>query len=200
MGLQECRASGAAALAGRRHPRRHASASARARRGTRDDPGAIRRGGWRLCPLAQGAVRASPMAGKARASSSIASQRPRACRWPRAPRPPMGTSGPRSSHGWTRSTSAQVNGAGRAHASRCGPRIRAMMPKTCASAFAHGVAARSSPHASGTTESRGGAPCTRTSRASKPSGRWRGSRASTADRSSAGNASRHASTPFSRER
>jgi transposase len=51
-------------------PRGDASPPARAGRRTRDDSVALWGGGWVMFPLAQAAVRASRMAGKAKASCS----------------------------------------------------------------------------------------------------------------------------------
>jgi transposase len=193
MGLQERRASVAAVLAGRWHTGRDVSSCARAGRGTRADSVAVRRGGWRFFPLGKAAVRALPMAGRARVSSSTASRMRLVCRWLRAPRPPTGTSGPRLSRCWMPFRSVRANGADRAHDSRCWPRRRAMLPKICAVASAHVGFGPRFPHACGKAASRREGRSNKRSRATKPSGRLPGSNARTAVWSFAGNGSPPAS-------
>ncbi len=196
MSLQECRPSVAAALAGRWDLSCHASPSARAGRRTRDDSVAIRWGGWLLFPLAKAAVKGSPMAEKAKVSSSIASRTGRACHGPRARRLRMGTSGRTSCRCWIPSTSALANEADRVNASRCWPWRRGMTPKTSVIASADAVSGPRFPHGCGRAAHRGGGRSKRTSLATKSSGRVPGFSGSTAAWSCAGNVSPHASTRF----
>jgi hypothetical protein len=96
------------------------------------------------------------MAGKARVSSSTASRTPLACRCPRARHQPMGMSAPMSSRCWIPSTSAPAHAADRANGSRCWQRIKAMTPKTFASASADAGSAPRFPNGCGRPENRGG--------------------------------------------
>jgi Transposase DDE domain len=64
MGLEECDASLAAALAGGWHVGRHASADAGGGRRKRHDSVGVWRRGWRFFPLARVGARASPRGGK----------------------------------------------------------------------------------------------------------------------------------------
>ena len=141
MRLQERRPSVVAALAGRWDTGRHAGA--RAGRRARAASLARRGRGGRRFPLAGGAVRASPVAGQAKACCAPGAPMPLACRWPRAPPPRMGMRGRQASHGWRRSTSARAPAAGHANGSRCWRRITAMTPPPCA--LACGGSAPSSP-------------------------------------------------------
>jgi hypothetical protein len=193
MGLQERGASGAAALAGRGHAGRQARAEPRGCRGTWPASLAVWGRGRLVFPLAKAAVRAWPRAGRAQAASSTASRPPRACRWRRAPRPPMGTSAPQSSRCWRPCTSAPAHGDERANASRCWRRIRGMVPETSARASAHAGCAPSSRNGCGRPEGRVGDRANRASRAFTLNGHSRGSHASTAAWSSAGNVWRPAS-------
>ena len=104
MGVQECGTSVAAAVASRWHAGRHASPDPRDCRGTRDDSVAVRGRRRLFFPLARAAVRAWPMAARARGSSSTASPTRLACPWRTAPRRPTGMSAPRSCRCWTPST------------------------------------------------------------------------------------------------
>jgi hypothetical protein len=79
------------------------------------------------------------------------------------------------------------DGAGRANASRCWQRIRAMTPKTSADTSAHTGFAPRSPNASAKAASRGDGRLNKRTRATKPSGRLPGPNASTAGWLSAGN-------------
>src|SRR2546426_154268 len=63
VGVTECHASLVAAVAGRWHTGRAASADAGDCRGTRDDPWGVWRYGWRVFPLARVAARGAPHGG-----------------------------------------------------------------------------------------------------------------------------------------
>jgi hypothetical protein len=114
----------AAARAARWAAGRDASPPAWAGRGRRADAVALRRSGWRLFPLAQAAVRGTPMAGRVKASSSTASRRVRACRCPRTRRPRTAMNGPKSYPYGMRFPSIRANGADRAGGSRSSRRIQ----------------------------------------------------------------------------
>jgi hypothetical protein len=157
MGLQKRRASVAAALAGRWHSGRRASPNPRDCQGTRDDSMAVRGRGRLIFPPAKAAVRAWPMAGKAKASSVTALRTPLVCHWRQVPRPPMGMSAPKSSRCWIACISAPANGVDRANDSRSWRRIRGMMPKTFANASASAGSAPRFPNGCGSAASRGGA-------------------------------------------
>jgi transposase len=196
MGVQECRPSGAAALAGRWHPRDDASPSAWAGRGTRDDSVALRWRGGLLFPLAKAAVRGAPLAAQAKVSSSIAARMGQAGHCPRARRRPMGTSGRTSCRGWRPCTSAPANEADHGNASRCWRWRRGMTPKSSVVASAAAVSGPRFPNGCGSAANRGGGRSTRTCLAIKSSGRLPGFSGSTAAWSCAGHVSPHAATRF----
>jgi hypothetical protein len=175
-------------------PRGQARPAAGARRGTRDDAVAIRRGGGRLGPLAQATVRGSPMAVTAKVSSSIASRRGPAGHGPRARRRPRGTSGRKSGRCSILCPCALAHAAGPVTASRCWRWRRGMTPKTCVVASAAVGSGPRCPTGWGSAAPRGGGRSHRTGLAIQSSGRVPGSSASTAAWSCAGNGSPPAST------
>ena len=149
MGVEECDASLAAALAGGWHVGGHASAHSGCGRGKRDDSVGVWRRGWRFFPLERVAARASPAAGRARAASAPVSPRGTGCRERTGPRQPTGMNAPRWCHGWMQSRSARANGDAPANASRSSRRIKAMMRKRCARPYASGESGHNSPSVSG---------------------------------------------------
>jgi hypothetical protein len=165
------------------------------RRGTRDDAVAVGRYGWRLCPLAKAMVRASRMAGKAKASSTD-SQTPLACHDLRARRPLMATNGPKSSRCWMPCTSARGNRADHANGSRSSRQRKGMTPKLFAIGSGNAGSEPRGRNGRGRPASRAADRSYSKPLASTPSARVRGSKESTAAWSFAGNVSRLASTRF----